>query len=1015
MANRVSDMTQEELFNTFVGALRAVNVGGGGRSSSSPYYNFISLGTNSLAETFSYRNTQKELKEAENILIEYRSLIEQGKKPTKELSDKIKELGFDFDEVNENGSNTVDVINQINNAIDKIGETSTKYSFGERLIGYNNIIKKIGGSLKGIDQTIMGFVNPWAKADKAASDYVKTIGATKAGLESLRKSTIENVVQSKIGINYNMSTDELIEAQQRYIQGIGRSIRIDNTQQESLAAMHSVMQGREMDLAAAFENFGVNLNGVAEHAGKMFSDASKSGLSFEKYSDNVAKNIKIAQNYTFKNGLKGLEGMAKKAAALKLDMGQVASFADKVSTIEGSIDVASKLQVLGGQFAAIADPMAMLSEGLMDMEGLTDRVIKMVGGLGGFNKKTGEVEVSAFNKQRIKAAAQAMGIDYSQLMESVNTSARRSEVEKQINSSSNARGLNEDMQELIKNTASFNKEGKAGVSINGEFKTLDQLTNNDYKELVKETQSESEDIKDIAKNVRSLLDIRTGTKKEKEAIQARITERTSLGDKMKSLTDTVGRTNWLLGTLVVGQGISAVIDIFSNLKDIGSLIGRFGKGGKSTTGLIGGRFGNGGGNGGNGGVVGKLFVKNGNNAVSSPGKSMTQGAKKSVRKGEKKIGGRLATKFGESRLGENIGRKSVDAIKKVDVLGKELSQRGYTKIGGTLEKTALKQAKNIGLSKIPKYGGKKIAEATAKKVALKFATRAIKGGALGFVGAAGNIATDMLVDSGKIKKGGAAHTAMKVGSTALEGAAIGAILGPVGAAVGAAVGGIKMAKIKREMAIDNRLQSMGIERKGEYGARSYKLIDKALATGKISNRMRRKLERNGDIDILNAIEKKKEEKKEKASKRLSKGTFTVNTAYFNGNAFGASKISSALDLLNPIKMGQKKLEFAGSLLKGDSNRISKISGIPESGKKIKISENVSKYGNSQNRARNSYDINISGTITLVSGTSGKEVDITDKLLDNDTFITELTNKIINEKGLHNYGTNKADVNQMGRM
>ena len=74
----------------------------------------------------------------------------------------------------------------------------------------------------------------------------------------------------------------------------------------------------------------------------MFSDASKQGLSFEKYSDNVAKNIKIAQNYTFKNGLKGLESMAKKATAMKMDMQQVAALADKVSTVEGAIDVSAQ-------------------------------------------------------------------------------------------------------------------------------------------------------------------------------------------------------------------------------------------------------------------------------------------------------------------------------------------------------------------------------------------------------------------------------------------------------------------------------------------------------------------------------------------------------------------------------------------------------------------------------------------------------------------------------------------------
>jgi hypothetical protein len=65
----------------------------------------------------------------------------------------------------------------------------------------------------------------------------------------------------------------------------------------------------------------------------------------------------------------------------------------------------------------------------------------MVGGLGSFDKETGEVKVSSFNKQRIKAASQAMGVDYGTIMESVNAQARRGEISKQIAASATASGL----------------------------------------------------------------------------------------------------------------------------------------------------------------------------------------------------------------------------------------------------------------------------------------------------------------------------------------------------------------------------------------------------------------------------------------------------------------------------------------------------------------------------------------------------------------------------------------------
>lgn len=872
----------------------------------------------------------------------------------------------------------------------------------------NGIERSINGTISGL-KSMYGELNhiiePWAKADKAASKYAKTLAMTEQGMKNLRKNTIDNVVNSKIGINYNISTDELIAAQQKYVESVGRNLRIDNTQQETLAAMTAVMGDRSTELAAAFENFGVNLNSVGDHAFKMFTEASKSGLSFEKYSDNVAKNIKIAQNYTFRNGLRGLESMAKKATALKLDMSQVASFADKVSTIEGSIDVASKLQVLGGQFAAIADPMAMLSEGLMDMEGLTDRIVKMVGGLGNFNKATGEVEVSAFNKQRIKAAAQAMGMDYSQLMESVNASTRREAIDREIASSAHARGLNEDMKELLRNSATFDKNGKAGISVNGQFVNLEDLTNEDYDVLVKETQDQASDIKDIARMLRSIEDIEQGTKKQYEANKAQIIENSGAGDKIKTIISKIGESNRLLKIIAYGSiaksiasiGLTALgipMNILSNFTNMRNM--------------------------------GKGLTKGGGRGVGAANEIATEGTKNAVRQGEKRYGGRLATRFGESRLGQQAGRFGASSITRVDRIGARLTEKGYTKLGNAVSKHAAKQAEKYGMKSVAKQGGKRIAAKTAAKIGTKMAAGVAKGGVLGIVGAAGNIATDIMVEKGTIKKGGAAHTAMKVGSTALEGAALGAMIGSafpgigtaigaaVGAVGGAVVGAVKMAKVKREMRVDEKLNKLGIERKGSYGARSYKLINKALETGEISDRMRRKLEKKGDTAILEAIDKKKEEK-EKNQTKIAKGTFTVKNAYFNGSAFGNGGGFGALDLLNPIKMTQKTLAFTGSLLKGTTEKIGNIKGIPETGKGITPYEKQQAYYQNRNQGRGGYDINISGTITLVSGTNGQEVDITDELLHNDSFVRQLTDNIIRQTGENNYGVRRADVNALGRM
>lgn len=888
--------------------------------------------------------------------------------------------------------------------VDSIDKKLQSTSFSDIANGINNALQKTTSLFSIIDRSIKGLIDPWAKADAAASKYAKTIGRTQAGMESLRKSTIDNVKAANIGIDFNVSVPELLEAQAQYSKVLGRAVSIDNGQQENLAAMHSLMGGREIDLAEAFEKFGVGLNGVADHMYDMFSSASKQGLSFEKYSENVTKNIKIAQSYTFKNGLKGLESMAKKATALKLDMGQVATFAEKVGTVEGSIEVASKLQVLGGPFAQFADPLGMLAEGLTDMEGLTDRLVNMIGGLGRFDKTTGEFNVSAPNKVRIKAAAQAMGLDASQLIEMATTKARRDEVERQLISSGAFGRLSEDMRELIKNTATIDtKTGKATVSIGGKPIEVGKLENKQYDTLIKETQGEASDIKDIARTLRSTYEILSGADKQREAVEAGIIEKSGIGGGVAAAVDSLARIETLLK---VFSYVSMAGTVVGGVANIATLFRGAGSGGV----------------GGGGRLYGRLFRRGG--AAGHP-----------VPIAGNEIAGQTGRIVARRKLTEKMGRFGMDALTGGKNLGTKLTEKGFRRLGGGLTKYVESRAASHGVT-IAKKGGARIAEKTATKLGASMLKGAVKGGGLGIIGAIGNVATDMAVESGKIKKGGVGHYAAKMGSTALEGAALGALAGPIGmaigGAIGATVGAVKATKARRDVVVDTQLEKMGIQKKGDYGARSLKLIDKALQTGEISDRMRRKLIYNGDTELLDAINKKKEELEAKEQKKfesrkgifgkqsilMDKGIINVGTAYINTknqNTVGAPQ--RVMPLLG-----------VGQLLLGKTNRIrvkpedgsNKYLDSLRKNEQENLTKNEDKNETLNNKSTNNnllgngkLDINISGSIKLV-GANGREIDVTDKFIKNDNFINELTKKIINQINLNKYGVNKQDNNVLFR-
>lgn len=583
--------------------------------------------------------------------------IRESKRALQEYNESKKELN-DLVEDYERAKGTDDE----ENALRRVFLAQEKYNKAKEdsyiaSIKQVEAVRKLGEEFEELGESITSGIDnikklcdAWGKADQAAADYAKSAGMSAKGYAAVRDNTINNVVKSRIGIYYDTSADELLKLQQNYADALGRNIGVNNEGQASLAAMSKMMGDAGLDMITKFENFGMSMNDAALRSGKMFKTAGKYGLDFKQYSKNVLDNITIAQNYTFKNGIRGLESMARKATAIKLDMKQIATFAEKVQTVEGAMEAASKLQVLGGSFSSLADPIGMLNEGLNDMEGLTDRVTSMIKGMGHFNRQTGEVEVSSFNKQRIRAAASAMGMDYNELMTSVNRGATREEIDRQLHVSGRA-DLPEDMKELIRNTGVI-ENGKAGVNINGEFKTLDQLEGADYDEMIKQGQSEGEDIKEICRTLRGWNDSISGAQKQRDAVQAKMTGPIAKG--FKEVTQKLGNSNGALWTLVAIQSAQTILQSGGKIWGaISNLFTKFKLGGSA--GITGIPSGAGGGGTKILGGIGQLFK--GGATVSGGGSVLGPILGSAALAGAGLIGGSLWLKARDKRIAEGRGRK----------------------------------------------------------------------------------------------------------------------------------------------------------------------------------------------------------------------------------------------------------------------------------------------------------------------------------------------------------------------
>lgn len=420
--------------------------------------------------------------------------------------------------------------------------------------------KEIGTGVKQVGESAWKMLEPWRKANHETMAYAKSVGMSKKAADAFLTTTTTWAKDNNIGLLYNKTTDELISMQSKYSEVLGRNVQLTDEQKTSMLAMEKFLgEDGTMDIANNLENFGLGLSDSAEFIKETIDDATKSGIHAAKLTKTVRENIKMAQNYTFKDGLKGLESMAKKAVALKTDMSLISGFANNVSTVEGAVQTGAKLQVLGGSYALGSDPLSMLYESLNDTEGLFDRAVGMAKGKVHFNQQSGNFEMAAQDRYMMKQASEAMGVDYNKMVDIAFRQASLGRIENQAMMNSNISG-DKDMMDLVKNLATF-ENGRAVVDIDGKKVDVKDLTAEDKDKLQAMTRTEEGNLQDMAISLRSVNDKVEGIQKEALNKQAEIMNRN--GQRLDNLLSNTKLMTKIATIMLAGKLVTAGFGMIS--------------------------------------------------------------------------------------------------------------------------------------------------------------------------------------------------------------------------------------------------------------------------------------------------------------------------------------------------------------------------------------------------------------------------------------------------------------------
>jgi len=443
------------------------------------------------------------------------------KKDKKKLVDNEEEIVRLGSLINDNNKDEHDAINKSIKALKNQNKVlSGQIPYHQNLVNsYQkqlNLLQKSIKSWRAIGSVIKNEVggalkNGW----KTLNEYDKEVRKTQLSMGILSNQSqifSQNIYKTAVQTQQmGANAKDLAIYQRDYSEQTGRALVLS---EKGLIAMTEMAKGTMLgadgaaQLAYEMDNFGISASGARDVVQETVDSSHKMGVNAEKVSKNLLNSMRTAQKFHFKGGVKGISQMAINAAKFKIDMEEVAGFAEKLFTPEGAIDAAAQLQVLGGEWSKLADPFKLMYQARHDMQGLQEDMIKATAGAAKFNKETGHFDISGMELHRLREIAKVTGQDVGKLSEQAKNLARFNKIKMSIGGK-----VDPDIEEFITSTAEYDtKKGgyfiQIGMGDPINIKNLSELQKKELKnivlqkELLRDRAIQSQSLDELWKNLK---------------------------------------------------------------------------------------------------------------------------------------------------------------------------------------------------------------------------------------------------------------------------------------------------------------------------------------------------------------------------------------------------------------------------------------------------------------------------------------------------------------------------------
>lgn len=415
-----------------------------------------------------------------------------------------------------------------------------------------DLSSEFGKSALNFSKSIESVVQATDESAKQIANITGMSGANSKQYEDFMFKTLKNLsFQNSEGKTTYLDEDSksLLQAQKLYNEATTRNQVMSSEEFIKNSMLGTVLGDKNLasTLLGDMDYFNKSIETGTDLIFEMFKEANKAGVSNKKFAKDLQQNLKLAQKYTFKGGIKGMMEMSLWAQKTRFNMQGLESIVDKVQDggLEGVITQAAKLQVLGGHMAMGSDPIAMMYEAWSDPESLAKRFSDMTKGIGHFNSKTGEVDIKGADAMMLKQYAEATGINYNDARAQITQRIKGEQIDKQLRNK-----YTDQQKALIYNKAKLNENGDWVVTLdNGQTKGINELEEGDWNSLMPTEES----IEDYVSKIYSILNEERGAKNKQQADLADATKDTIFEEFRKRIELTLTSTEGERGKALIGM------------------------------------------------------------------------------------------------------------------------------------------------------------------------------------------------------------------------------------------------------------------------------------------------------------------------------------------------------------------------------------------------------------------------------------------------------------------------------